>query len=525
VTRRTLALALAAVLLVATPSVAEAAKSSPKRTAKLTMPALALEHATVKATAKFTPRKKGYRVQLQQRSGARWVTVAKAKQTKKGKAKLRFTAPDAGTYTYRVRTLTKKGKVYARSAARSLVVKPRATALVSKRNGGAAQDGAAYEPSISGDGRFVAYASTSTSLTPGDTNKSSDVFVADTRNGRTTLVSRTSSGRVGNGPSTDPSLSANGRFVTFTSRATDLVAKDANKASDVFRFDRTTNAVVRVSARSNSTSEQSSVSGDGRFVAYASLATTLTVENQISAGQWRVYLTDVASGTTTMVSRDRFDKPSNGQSHVPSISANGRYVAYSSGSANLVDGDLNGRYDVFVHDRLTTIDRLVSRTPGQESDGDSRYPSINADGRFVAYTTAATNLVAGDVNGRDDVVRTDLETSTTIRVTRTTSGATPSADSRAPAISGDGNTVAYETKAAGIVKNDTNRVDDVFAFTASTGRTRLVSANLTGGAGNRASFAPTLAHNGAVAAFTSPATDLVARSTGPSFDVFVRRRP
>jgi WD40 repeat protein len=260
-------------------------------------------------------------------------------------------------------------------------------------------------PSISADGRLVAFHSTA-SLVPGDTNLENDVFVHDRQTGTTLRVSVDSAGGEGNGYSARPSISADGRFVAFDSLASNLVPGDTNGDDDVFVHDRQTGTTTRVSvdsagAQGNKGSVSASVSGDGRFVAFDSFASNL-VPGDINE-QWDAFVHDRQTGSTTRASVDSDGLPRRRGSLNAEISADGRFVAFQS-AARLVSDDTNEWLDVFVHDLKTGATTRVSvDSSGGEGNDHSEFPSLSADGRFVAFDSLADNLVSGDTNARWDI--------------------------------------------------------------------------------------------------------------------------
>ncbi|MCQ3933239.1 MAG: hypothetical protein DPW16_22560 [Chloroflexi bacterium] len=212
----------------------------------------------------------------------------------------------------------------------------------------------AYNPDISADGRYVTFMSYATNLVSGDTNGQPDVFVHDRTTGTTTRVSIASDGTQANDYSVEPSISGDGRYVVFHSWATNLIGGDTNAQGDIFVHDRTTGTTTRVSVASNGTQSNSwsrypMISTDGRYVAFYSSASNFTsVPTYIP----NLYMHDRTTGTTSIVSIGVDGAPSGFGLALwyPSISGDGHYVAFSSIAANLVIGDTNGQYDVFVHD-------------------------------------------------------------------------------------------------------------------------------------------------------------------------------
>jgi len=344
-----------------------------------------------------------------------------------------------------------------------------ATTRVSVDSVGAQANADSSSPAMSGDGRFVAFHSYASNLVAGDTNApSSDVFVHDRQSGATTRVSVSSAGAQGNFSSADPAISSDSRFITFVSGASDLVAGDTNGFLDVFVHDRQTGATTRVSVDSvgnqgNEGSFPAAISADGRFVAFGSQASNLVPGD--TNGAWDVFVHDRQTGAVTLVSVDSTgNQASGGYSSFPgAISSDGRFITFLSGASNLVPGDTNGFPDAFVHDRQTGATTRVSvDSVGAEANGDSYFPAISADGRYVAFHSYAPNLVPGGTNGAPHIFVHDRQTGATTRVSVDSVGVEANGDSNFPAISGDGRFVAFHSYASNLVAGDSNNSDDVF---------------------------------------------------------------
>jgi hypothetical protein len=281
------------------------------------------------------------------------------------------------------------------------------TERVSLSSSGAEANADSWLPSISPDGRFVAFSSIATNLVPGDTNGQLDVFVRDLQTNTTERVSLSSSGAEANADSWYPSISSDGRFVAFYTSATNLVPGDTNGSEDVLVRDLQTNTTERVSlsssgAEANTDSWDPSISSDGRFVAFHTSATNLVPGD--TNGSDDVFVRDLQTNTTERVSLSSSDAEANSSSSLPSISSDGRFVAFYTWATNLVPGDTNGSDDVLVRDLQTnTTERVSLSSSGAEANTDSWDPSISPDGRFVAFSSNATNLVADDTNGYADV--------------------------------------------------------------------------------------------------------------------------
>ncbi|MGD8357149.1 MAG: PKD domain-containing protein [Lysobacterales bacterium] len=299
-----------------------------------------------------------------------------------------------------------------------------------------------------------------------------DVYVYDRDSGSNERVSVASDGTQGNSSSHNPSISADGRYVAFWSYANNLVSSDTNGVPDVFVHDRDTGATERVSVASDGTQGNSysyypSISADGRYVAFWSYASNL-VNSDIN-GVPDVFVHDRATGLTERVSVAIICTQSNSSSVYPSISADGRYVAFWSIANNLVSSDTNGQYDVFVHDRDTGVTERVSvANDGIQGNWNSYYPSISADGRYVAFWSYASNLVSSDTNGRPDVFVHDRDTGETIRVSTAGDETQANSDSFHGTISPDGTLVAFSSYATNLVPTG---IDDYHyqAFLKETG--------------------------------------------------------
>jgi Tol biopolymer transport system component len=404
------------------------------------------------------------------------------------------------------------------------------TTRVSVKSDGKQANGSSSDSSISANGRYVAFDSVASNLVAKDTNGTVDVFVRDRSTGKTKRVSVRSDGKQGKGYSYSPSISANGRYVAFVSGAKNLVARDTNGTEDIFVHDRVTKKTTRVSVKSNGkeanggNSFDPSISADGRVVAFESDASNLVARD--TNGRDDVFVHDRVTKKTTRVSvKSNGKQGTGGNSFSPSISADGRYVAFTSFAPNLVAKDTNGRLDVFVHDRVTKKTTRVSVTSdGAEGTGESLRPSISANGRYVAFPSYASDLVAGDEKGFVDVFVRDRVAKKTTRVSVRSDGAEGTGESYEPSISADGRHVAFMSYATNLVAGDTNEAGDVFVHDRVTGKTSRVSVTSDGteGNGGNSSFA-SISANGRFVAFMSQA-DLVAEDTNEVGDIFVRAR-
>jgi PKD repeat protein len=382
--------------------------------------------------------------------------------------------------------------------------------------------------SFSSDGRFVAFDSDAADLVAGDTNGWRDVFVKDRQTGTTTLISKSSSGVPGNSISEYASISANGRYVAYFSYATNLVAGDNNGHADIFVHDRDTGTTTLVSRNTagdlgNQISLWPTISPDGRFVAFNSHATNL-VPGDPGNPYPDVFLRDLQTNTTTLLAPNVSGGYGNIGTYVPtSISSDNRYVAFWATSTNLVSGDTNGYSDVFVRDRGTDTTALISvSTAGVQGNGRSEVPAISLDGRYVAFQSLATNLVTGDTNGKQDIFVRDLTAGTTDLVSKSSAGVAGNSNSGTPAISADGRYVAFFSSATNLVAGDTNGMRDVFVHDRQTNTTTRVSVSTAGAQGNANSLDAFISPDGRYVGFYSDASNLVANDTNGQQDIFVR---
>ena len=271
------------------------------------------------------------------------------------------------------------------------------------------------------------------------------VFVSPVSAQTTTRISVSSAGVQGDKYSVAPSVSTDGRFIAFYGDATNLVSGDTNGWTDVFVRDSQTGQTTRVSVSSagvqgNHSSYAASISGDGRFVAFYSDATNLVTGD--TNGWTDVFVRDTQTSQTTRASVDSAGTEVVGYSDSPALSGDGRFVAFRSSADGLVPGDTNGCSDIFVRDTQTGLTTRVSvDSAGNESNADSYGPSISADGQVVAFFSSASNLIHGDSNGCFDVFVHYMQTGQTVRASVNSVGAQANDYSYRASISGDGSTV------------------------------------------------------------------------------------
>jgi hypothetical protein len=381
---------------------------------------------------------------------------------------------------------------------------------------------------LDGEGRRVAFSSFASNLSPEDPDRFSDVYVLDRQTGELTVESRSSAGVKGSGTSTVAAISGDGRFVLFRSDAANLVPADTNAREDVFLRDVQTGTTERVNlsssgAQANNATDDAKVSDDGRFVVFRSDATNL-VSNDSNA-RADIFLRDRLNRTTTRVSRTAGGGQLNATSFNPEISPDGRFVAYSTGATNVVGNDRNGAADdVIVYDRTTGRTELVSvSSAGVQGDHRSTDPELSGDGRYVAFHSAASNLVAGDTPLTNDMFVRDRVAGTTERISVSSTGTTDSENMSGThhGITRDGRFVAFATQKR-LAPDDTGVITDVYVRDRARGTTTRASVSTAGAQGNGSSIWPSISDNGRLVVFGSEATNLVANDTSDRLDVYLR---
>lgn len=389
---------------------------------------------------------------------------------------------------------------------------PGATSLVSINSAEQQAWGESSSASISADGRFVAFESDAYDLGRGDRSwiMNPDIIIRDRWAGLTWNVT----GHGEKEASHDPAISADGRFVAFESTMP-LAPGDTDNTWDIYLYEIATGQITHISDTVAPGDDypgayHASISASGRFVAF----------------QWAldgiecIVVHDRLAGTYECASVDSEGHVFEGATHDPAISADGRFVAFAFYGDGQFPGDHNGVDDIFLHDRQTGDTTRVSvGSNGEQANGASNTPILSANGRFIAFITAADNLSSEDDNSAVDVYRHDRLTGETVWVSRNIDR--PGAASLEPSISADGRIVAFVSYASFGYEKDTNGVPDVFASVVGSPPI-LLSVTWGGAAGNGASTRPALAPQGDFVVFRSDASDLVTVDRNNHADIFLR---
>ena len=398
---------------------------------------------------------------------------------------------------------------------------PATTQRVSVTPTGQEPNGTSSEPSISADGRYVAYTSSADNVVAGASG--TQIYVYDRSTGKTQLASASTSGEPASGSSQQPAISADGQYVAFDSYAKDLVPGGV-AFDDVYVKNLATGKLKRASVSSSGDpgddySSSPSISADGNVVTFSSDARNLTPVKTKARRNEFVHFMD--SGKTEQVNVSPRGKGGNGDCHKPSVSADGKLIAFASRGSNLVKGGSKG-WQIFVRTLKTEKNTVVSlSSSGKAGNGLSSHPVISGDGRFVAFESKASNLVKGDTNRALDVFLRDLTKRTTKRISVSASGKQADGGSADASISNHGGFVAFDSTASNLTPRQKGG-NHVFLY-SSRGGTRLqqVDLNDAGASGDRFAELPSVSGDGSLVAFESGATNLVA---GPAkqTDVYIR---
>ena len=395
---------------------------------------------------------------------------------------------------------------------------------------------------LSTDGRYMVFISDATTLTAdADANATFDAYVRDLSTGVTSLITINAAGTAASDTGvsvTSPAvISGNGRYVTFASTSTNLVSPAPSAHMHIYRRDLQSNTTILISTDSSGTSGNGDsdapvISADGRFIAFTSLATNLTAIADANGGN-DIFLHDCQANTTLLVSVNAAGTAAgNGASTLPVINSDGHFVAFASAASDLVAGDANAASDVFRRDMQvngTASTVIVSGVTGTSTPGNaaSSNPQINSTGQFVTFDSTATNLVAGDVNGLRDIFRRDCATNTTVCVSAINGSVTPGAgfaDTGPAPMSADGRYVVFTSSKTNLVSNDTNGSNDIFRRDCNTNTTILISAlNNTGTVSQTGnSKNGQVSSDGRFVAFESSCTNLTAATYMAGYQVYRR---
>jgi len=393
-------------------------------------------------------------------------------------------------------------------------------------SGSAASNGVA----TNADGTVVAFYSDASDLVPGDTNSFRDVFVRDLVTGTTTRINLGPGSVQANAHSHAaggaPAISADGTIIAFYSNASNLVeGGDSNRVSDVFLYNRMTDQLTSISngpgMQANGASLLPSINANGRYIAYQSLATNLIPDDTNEASD--IFVFDSVTLTTERICNDTVQP--NRFSFAPAISPDGFFVAFATAATNLIEGDTNGLVDVYVCNRHNGQFDRVSIGIGGEGNGISILPDISASGCFVAYKSEADNLVPNDLNERVDVFVRDRGRGQTELISESFNGGSANDASFPPSITDHGRFVAFGSAATDLLFGDVNHLPSVYVRDRITGDIELVDVNDSGqqADGGTPDVAPSISGDASRIGFVSAASNLTPPGVDLNFtyDVFI----
>ncbi len=482
-------------LLVGLPGTAQAAM---QKRGNLKIAVTHIQRGDVVTARGWVPPRHRRTVILQRKTSWGWASVARGHTTaRRGGFKLQWTA-DLAPQKVVLRVIaprrTIKGKTYRliKTPSRRLVIDPGPDPAVGDMSPVTMGNNTSDRISLSADGRWATFDSLAGNLVAHDDSAFQDVFLQDRTTGETVMLTN------GRGTSTASDISADGRFVLFDSFASSLVSGDTNGKGDVFVYDRDTHEIERLTDGDGG-SYAAGISDDGRYVALYSFATDLVPDD---TNNYRdVFLFDRDTDTIIRLTNGT------SSSFDPAISGDGQWVSFYSGASNLVANDKNRARDVFLYDVAGGTTTKVTNGSAASYSG---MDALSTDGRYLTFWSDAPDLVAGDDNGVQDVFVFDRTAGTTTRITRGNN------HSSRPAISGDGQHVAFESYATNLAPGvDRNDQLDAFVYDAPTG----VSTRIGGSTGPTSRAA--VSADGGVVGFTSAASDMAPGDTNDLADVFV----
>ena len=468
----------------------------------------------------------GVRVYLDLNANARW-DGAEPSVLSGPDGAFEFTGLRAGNYI--VRQVTPEGAVqtWPISGGGGFAI-----SRISNARDGSLANGESSRPAISADGRYVVFASNASNLVPGDTNQAQDIFLFDRVTGLTERISKGHDGSESTAYSGYPAISGDGRFVSYSTWAGNIVPGDTNFNYDVFVYERQTGLTERVSVAADGTQAQggsygSSLSFDGRFIAFESWTSTLVPGVTGS----NIYVVDRLTGDIEAVSIAHDGSMPDGSTSLPyygahSISADGNIVLFLSDATNLVPDDNNGVTDIFMFNRITDeLTRVSTAEDGTQANGSSFDPSLSANGRLVIFSSNASNLVAGDENNYTDLFVRDLVTGQVLSITLPLPAEEWGAYYATPSLSGDGRFVAFISYSPLLVPSDTNGQIDVFVLDRTTGQVARLNVSATGGQADEYTWGSHISDDGRFVAFSSWATTLAPDDSNAAPDIFVASNP
>ncbi len=385
---------------------------------------------------------------------------------------------------------------------------------------------------VSGNGRYIAFTSNATNLVDNDTNGVSDIFLRDRIKGITRRISVASDGTQANQNSFNPSISADGRFITFISDADNLVSGDNNKLADVFLYDTTNDIVKQISPPREalppftptptsspvvSSALSASISPNGRYIAFSLLNFSSAKTAIVEYNRDDIYVYDYDTGITKNIT-----SATPGGKHNNFFIANDGTVVYDKRQS--INYSVSRPSASFIYNPQTQTTTLIAGLPQQLFQGlNTEVNSITSDGKFAVVNSELNNLVREDTNNAADIFVYDIANKTFRLASTNSNSKQGNSSSFLGAISGNGRFLAFSSTASNLVSNDTNGVEDIFVKNLTTGRTERVSSNIFGKQSNGRSFAVSVSDDGHVVTYSSDAKNLIRNDTNNKTDIFTAR--
>lgn len=406
---------------------------------------------------------------------------------------------------------------------------------VSLGTGSVQGDKDSFYISLSQDANIVAFESFNTNWWEDQKDINfADIFVRDRTTDVTTKISVTPSGGPSDQRSFDPKVSADGRYVSFISYATNLVPHDTNRHDyvddglDVFLYDRTTALLKRVSldwkGEQIDANNVGFITPDAAYVLFVSQGYEVVQGDNNSGRKSALYKRNLQTGAIERITKGVSGEFPNATVVGPSASYDGRYIVYVADASNLIADDTNGERDVFLYDSVTRQTQLISKpVGGGQSNGWSSRAVISADGRYIAFHSFATNLVPGDTNGQADAFVYDRLSGQLEIVSRSSSGLLSNGESKEPGICGNGRYVIFTSEATNLVSLPHNGERQIYVRDRQLGETFLATENVSGGMSNGRGHRGTLSADCKMVGISTEASDIILNDTNGARDLFVAR--
>ncbi len=374
------------------------------------------------------------------------------------------------------------------------------------------QTNATTDYAMTPNGRYIVFASSKSDAVSGDTNGKNDIFVRDTLNNMTTRVSVSSAGTQANDYSNTPTITDNGRYVLFQSTATNLadISGVSGYTGGVYLHDMKTGATELVSAayyhytnNETRTIFPDDLSEDGRFVYYDA-----AVIGGSSTDSWsKVYMKDRSSNTTTLVSSNASSVDADSTSQYAKTSCDGRFAVFASAATNLVSGDTNSTYDIYLVD---TVNGHTIKSLTLDGNGMSTNPQISCDGNYVMFNSSATNLISGGTASTPGVFLYDVANDTTELVSKDNAGSqvdNAGFNNQSPSMSADGRYAVFSAYVNNGVTGSSKSYQ-IFIRDRQTSSTKTISMNSSSDLGNHDSGSSSITFDGSKVIYISNSDNL-----------------